>query len=378
MNSSINKKVGVVFVGGFAKDINKIEGGQVFACTTLVNSALKESVDWTLVDTTANMQLERSFFSRLKAACSRIFTFTKAINKKDRQIALVFTSFGFSLVEKGIMVAIAKTAGKKTILCPRSGIIMKEAEKKPRTKNWLKTILGKTDVLLCQSEFWKSYYQSVLPSKKASDFRVRYNWIDVETYVNNNPEPDYTRKQEVSILFIGRIDDNKGIFDIIEAARILHARKLRFQFRIGGTGPKKDEALALIKEYGLANHFEFLGFVDKPRKLEELRQSDIYILTSYFEGYPNALIEGMASGVACVSTQVGSVNDIIEHERNGLSFLPGDYETFANHLERLIVDESLREQMGQAARKDTLSLNALDHAVRDFEQLFKELATPNA
>jgi len=88
-----------------------------------------------------------------------------------------------------------------------------------------------------------------------------------------------------------------------------------------------------------------------------LEESKIYVLTSDIEGYPNALCEAMAHGLACVSFDcVAGPSDIIEHGKNGILIEDGYTELFARELDLLIEDEDSRRKLGEEAEKiqDTL------------------------
>ncbi|MFH1671012.1 MAG: glycosyltransferase, partial [Patescibacteria group bacterium] len=82
-----------------------------------------------------------------------------------------------------------------------------------------------------------------------------------------------------------------------------------------------------------------------------LSKTDIFVLPSYSEGLSNALMEAMASGCACIATEVGGNRFLIQNGISGFLFQPGDRDALRAHLRRLIEDKGKRTSLGEAARK---------------------------
>ncbi len=367
-------KISVVFVGGFAETLSEVRGGQIFACTSLIQSSLANEVNWLPINTAADLDNPGSFIFRLSKAAKRISLFVKQIRKDHAEVALIFTASSFSLFEKGIMLLIAKFFRKKTILCPRSGFIMKDADRKWMVRTWLSLLVKKTDILLCQSLFWKKYYQTLAPKKNGDSFYIRENWIDVERYTGE----DITEKEKASgnilqILFLGRIDRNKGIYDLIAAAEKLRNRNLQFQLVVGGVGPELENVKQLILEKEMGAYVSMLGQVKMEEKIKLLNSVNVFVLASYFEGYPNSLVEAMASGLPCVASSIGAVADIIKHGENGLLFQSGDVKELGKNIEFLLENENERIEIGNKARKTALLNNSVESAVLDMKSLMLSL-----
>ena len=100
----------------------------------------------------------------------------------------------------------------------------------------------------------------------------------------------------------------------------------------------------------LDNLFEFRGWVSGSAKVKALNECSIIVLASHREGFPNVLLEGMASGLAVVATRVGAVPNLIRHEETGLLVEPGDVRALGASLVRLVADRKLREKCGVAGQ----------------------------
>lgn len=118
------------------------------------------------------------------------------------------------------------------------------------------------------------------------------------------------------LLYLGRIEENKGVYELIEALQKLK-NEFDFRFFLCGTGPLLEYC---VEAFGsiLGNDFEYKGVVSGESKIKIIKESDIFILPSYFEGMPMALLETMTAGVVPIVTNVGSMKHIIKHDINGL------------------------------------------------------------
>ena len=119
-----------------------------------------------------------------------------------------------------------------------------------------------------------------------------------------------------NILFLGRVDKNKGLNEIVEALEILKAYH-NFVFHLAGTGEDVDEFVMNCKN-ALKKKFIYHGVLGYESKKDILLQSDIFLLPSYFEGLPYALLEAMAYGLTPIVTPVGSIPELVIDNQNGL------------------------------------------------------------
>lgn len=103
---------------------------------------------------------------------------------------------------------------------------------------------------------------------------------------------------------MGRLVDQKGQWHLIRALTILKQNGLDFKLLILGEGPLKDYLVSLSQEIGLADNVFFCGFCDNPFKI--LKEADIYVFPSMYEGFSNALPEAMCNGIPCICTDCDS------------------------------------------------------------------------
>lgn len=144
--------------------------------------------------------------------------------------------------------------------------------------------------------------------------------------------------------YVGRLESVKGVADFLAAAASICEDF--GQVRIQVVGWYKSHH-PLVEQY--SDRVTFTGLRhDIPAVLAS---TDIFVLPSYSEGLSNALQEAMASGCACVASDVGGNRFLIQNGVSGLLFPAGDREALRAHLRRLIEDPAKRRSLGEAAQK---------------------------
>ncbi len=152
------------------------------------------------------------------------------------------------------------------------------------------------------------------------------------------------------IISVGRLSDrDKNQSLLIMAFAALASDFPEWVLELYGEGPDRGVFEALISELELANRVLLCGHVDDPGSA--LRTADVFALPSRTEGMPNALIEAMAAGVACVATDCsgGGAAALITHNVNGLICANDDLGALVTSLRRVMLDRDLRRRLGGAA-----------------------------
>ena len=368
VKESIKKTV--LFVGSFnfGGKAGHI-GGQMFACTTLINSQLSEYIDWLLIDSTADNVISSGFIKRLGKATFRIVLFVKHLLFTKIDYCLIFSSNGFSFWEKGFMVLLTKWHGKaKIIFAPRTGAIIDEANKKRLMRSYIRFVLSKCDFVICQSLVFENSYRNLVNDNFSNKFVVIENWIDTTPYESLNIKQYH--EKPVRILFLSWIERFKGIIELINAAKMLQDDEIEFQLVIAGGGSSFNEVVQLIKLLGLNERVDLVGWVFGDEKLQLIESSDIYVLPSYNEGYPNSLMEAMAAGKACIATRVGAIPDMIIDGKTGLLIESKNTKELYDKMKMLILNAKMQIDIGEGARKKILSDNTIATTVSKFNILF--------
>ncbi len=172
--------------------------------------------------------------------------------------------------------------------------------------------------------------------------RYSFDRFSLQPTQKRNEQP--VTNPHITIAYVGRLESVKGVDDFLAAAFPLTEEYPRVRVQVVGWYP---DNLPAVKEY--ERHVTFTGLrSDIPAILAE---TDIFVLPSYSEGLSNALMEAMASGCACIASDVGGNAYLIQNGISGFLFPAGDREALQSHLRRLIEDPAKRHAMGAAARK---------------------------
>jgi glycosyltransferase involved in cell wall biosynthesis len=170
--------------------------------------------------------------------------------------------------------------------------------------------------------------------------------------------------ESVHILFLGRIGERKGVPQLIEALGQIGDLG-GWRATVAGDG-EVEAARAAVAAAGLAGRVSLPGWVGTEEVAALIASADILALPSFAENLPVSVIEGMASGLAIVTTPVGAVEDIVLDGETGLLVAPGDVDGLAQALRRLVGDAALRARLGAAARQlhgERLELGAFAEAL---------------
>lgn len=154
----------------------------------------------------------------------------------------------------------------------------------------------------------------------------------------------------LKILFMGRISENKGIEYIYEALQNLKNERYLFEFYLAGKGPDETEYVKKFRNI-LGDSFIFKGIVAGDQKSDLLRNCNVFLLPSFFEGLPVALLETMAFGLVPITTPVGSIKNLIDDGKNGIIVNVKSVKEIENAIKRLINDTNCRQVLSDNARE---------------------------
>ncbi len=146
----------------------------------------------------------------------------------------------------------------------------------------------------------------------------------------------------LKILTIGRLASQKGYDIALDACRLLKEAGVNFKWYVLGKGPKEDEIRKYIQKNDLVNHFILLGTRVNPYPI--IKNSDIYVQTSRYEGFGLAIAEARMLNIPVVTTRFDAVYNQMEHEKNGLVVEMSSSAVF-NGILRLIQDQNLKMEI---------------------------------
>jgi len=275
------------------------------------------------------------------------------------------TSDYFVFWENSLYLLWARLLGKKVIL--RMGGVFDKfyRNSNPLARLLIRRILQVPDVLIVQSNYWKSFICSLARPKKV---RIVNNFLDVSAF----PPPSERKARNTQrVLFIcGTESLRKGLDVVLESIRYLSH---------DGIGPSKfvfvasnEQIRRRVRDLQVHPYVEFRDILSKQEMIEEYREADLFVLPSFGEGFPNSMLEAMASGLPVIATRVGAVPEVIEDNVNGILIEPGDPGALTRAIKRVLNDRDFGEKLGQNNREKVLNYSSR-RGVEELDAIYREL-----
>jgi glycosyltransferase involved in cell wall biosynthesis len=174
------------------------------------------------------------------------------------------------------------------------------------------------------------------------------------------------------IVQVGQIRPEKGITDLLEAARIVVSKNPNVHFAFVGEGAGRPKYTDLAVSMGLQDHVTWTGLLQDAVAAGAYSDADIVCQVSRWEeAFGYAITEAMAAGRPLVGTRVGGIPEVIEDGRTGFLVPRGDPAAIADKLLCLLADPALRESMGRAGRAAVEAKFDVRKNVAEFLRLYR-------
>ncbi len=241
-------------------------------------------------------------------------------------------------------VAAARLAGVKKCVHTVHNVADKEAEGKAQKaingfyfrRGWSVPVALSPEVQSSIAAFYG------LPREQAP---IAYNGVDLSRCL---PKETYGVGDTFRILHIGRFNEQKNHELLLRVFEKLSREDERLRLELIGDGTLRPRMEQFADDLGIREKVSFLG--SQENVYPYLQKADLFLLPSKYEGMPMTLIEAMGTGVPIVATAVGGVPDMLQNNKEGFT-VPCEEEAVAEACGKLIRDQALREQFGQAAKQ---------------------------
>ncbi len=237
-------------------------------------------------------------------------------------------------------------------------------------KSLVRFVLARSARVIVLSPQWESEVRAMCPGARIVSIP---NPVEVD-----DPSSDtLAGRRAHDLLFLGRLEHDKGIFDLLEALQLLRTEFPSVRLQCGGDGDVI-EVKRRAETLGLGSAVRYLGWVRGDAKQRLLASSTVYVLPSYYEGLPMGVLEAMAAGLPVVATSVGGIPGAITDGEDGYLVPPGDIAALTETIRRLLRDPHLRQAIGAAGRDRVSRDFATPVILPRLEAIYGELgATPN-
>jgi len=176
--------------------------------------------------------------------------------------------------------------------------------------------------------------------------KVMGNGVDESKFTPGEGDRDEDR-----VLFVGRLSYRKGLFDLIEGARLVIDAHPDVRFTIAGKGNLRKMLQKKLEKLGLEGNFDLPGHVDARTLVELYQKATAFVLPSHYEGLPTVLLEAMSCGSPVVATAISGNLDVISSKENGILVPARSPKILADGISMLLEDYSLRKKLGKNARR---------------------------
>lgn len=178
--------------------------------------------------------------------------------------------------------------------------------------------------------------------------------VTIRYGIENKPLPLANLSQDPPrLIMVARFNEQKDQATLLQAIAKLKQKKLRFHLDLVGNGPSRETCESLAKHLQISDYVSFLG--DRLDVPDLLARSQIFILSTHYEGLPISILEAMRSGLPVVATEVNGVPEEVIHNQTGFVVPHANVNALASVLASLINNSQLRKEMGNAARQKFLN-----------------------
>jgi len=328
-------KLNIFMVG----ENKKLKGGISSVVNTYFNSNLIKEYNINYQSSYSGKNIFIDFFKAVL-----IFIYFLSLKKVD--IVHVHSASGGSFYRKSIFVLISSFFRKKIIFHIHSGKFSDfyYLESNILGKFYIKKILCSATIIIVVSEGLKKNLEKIIKCK--NKLKIVPNPIKFPRLYRDKKNNFFYDASPVKILFMGRLEKNKGIYDLIEAAEKIISHEQNVQFVLCGNGDIK-KIISIVEKKGIKKYFKIPGCVEDKEKY--FKEANIFVLPSYFEGVPISILEAASYSLPIVATNVGGIPDVIDNGESGFLVNPGEIKALENKILKLIRSNKLRNKMGKIA-----------------------------
>lgn len=258
---------------------------------------------------------------------------------RDIQIVHIHGAANASFYRCKIFIKLGKMFRKKIILHEHAADFATFYEDS-REKQVIIDTINTCDYLIVLSYSWKDYFVSI---------GVRKDIIEVLNNVISPPilQPTSRIDNRLHLLYLGEISKRKGGFDLLQAlSDNKDYFKDKIMLRLGGNEVDGD-IRTFIKKHELSSFITYEGWISGQKKVDCLNWEDVYILPSYNEGLPVAILEAMSYSHPIIATPVGGISEVVHSGVNGILIEPGNLVQIADALKLFIEHPNLISEYGK-------------------------------
>ena len=269
-----------------------------------------------------------------------------------------------SFYRKSIIMFGCKLAGVKTILHHHGAEFIEFYDQARGLKQkWIQRTIGEADLNLVLGEYQKSQMKKRFSK---AIFCIFPNTLEISNTIS------YRTDARV-ILFAGRMEYRKGIYDLLCAIAACND-KLEEDVKVYLCGDGEvGRVRKVIKNFGLSERIVVKGWLDSEQIEELYNKSMMFVLPSYREGLPMALLEAMAHGLPCIAGKAGAIPEVIENGKNGILVEPGNVDDIACSIRYLCENPVIRKNIGKSGYYTVKKKYRLEDGIKELQRIWIDI-----
>jgi glycosyltransferase involved in cell wall biosynthesis len=220
----------------------------------------------------------------------------------------------------------------------------------------------------CISHYCRSQLLKISPVASWPKFHICRLGVHTDIFT----PPPRAERPELHLVCVGRLHPAKGQMILLNSFRELHRRGMAIRLSIVGEGEGRAALEDFIRRNELEPAVTLHGALSHPATRELLGTADLFVLPSFAEGVPVALMEAMSMEIACVSTFVAGIPELIDSGEDGVLVPPSSVAALTEAIEALLTDPARRRLIAEAGRRKVLAHYDLTRNIQHLVQVFEQ------
>jgi glycosyltransferase involved in cell wall biosynthesis len=345
-----------------------LTGGMATVVSNLKESSLAKQCQLVILNNGKTTSEDRSLTIGIASQLRFLGQLIITILRQKTDIVHIHTCSGFTFWRDCVHMALARLLARKVVLHIHGAKFDQFiADMNTLQQTLLKTAFEKAASVIVLSKEWLQKLRSFSPDAQ---------WDVVPNGVIMPKKHRRMTESGANFIFLGDLSKRKGIYDLITAVGFASRHGFRGMVYLAGgeTSPgQKTKVEELIRQLGIQNQVKLLGIVSGNKKTEALREADCFVLPSYAEGLPMALLEAMAYELPVITTDVGGIPEVVTDGQEGFLIKPGDIKALADRMTLLAKDKKLRQRMGRAGRRRVEENYSMNVMVERIMKVYREI-----
>ncbi len=246
---------------------------------------------------------------------------------------------------------------------------------------WRELVMRLTDILSNKTVVISDIVRTQMLNRgvvSASRVLMIENGVNIERFKALSPAERLSVRRSLMInddtkyfIAVGRLMEQKGYPTLLESLSVICAQVPNIQVDILGEGQMRSELADHIKKLGLQKVVRLLGNTNQV--LLHLQAADFFVMSSYWEGLPIALLEAMSTGCVPIVTSVGGIPEVVQNNRNGILVQQKNTDSLAEGLKKgLMLSRDEYQDMVNTARLSIVHNYSLDKTVAEYKKLYDQ------